>query len=169
MFLFWRLDCSFFEWKLYDNQTIIFQPWVPYSRRWCSSSTYCIRFMRWIFITSHRSQASVKMYTAWYIGGKVIAINPSATLTSDSVLNIDHLVTMQCFPGKLCVLAFMSITLETYHPPKHWCKPHKQSPSNSTPQWQWPPSRTMFPATPQNLVRDDLRNMIKSLRHWSDP
>ena len=62
---------------------------------------------------------------------------------------------MQSSAGKPWVLAFIWIPLD-----KHY--PSTAPDSNGTPRWQWPPSRTMHPDTPQKLLR---KNTTKTARH----
>ena len=61
-------------------------------------------------------------------------------------------------------MAFMWMPLNTHHPSKRCCGPSKAPHHKRSTWWQWPPSRTMFPDTPQVLLRNSSRNTIKGPR-----
>ena len=51
------------------------------------------------------------------------------------------------------------------HQSKHGCEPNTPPHQNNT-TWQWPPSRTTCPDTPQTLLRNSSRSTIKGPRCW---
>ena len=59
-------------------------------------------------------------------------------------------------------------TLDMHHPSKRYCGPSSPLHDDGTPQWQWPPSRTMHPATTQKLFHERLKGCDKELKETSD-